>query len=276
MPMVGSDVCGFGDNTTETLCARWASLGAFYPFYRNHNSDMSIAQEFYRWPLSAASARKSIALRYRLLDYIYTALHRQHESGTPLLNPLFFKYPGDVNTFAIDTQFFYGDAILVSPVLKENSTAVEVYLPKDIFYEFHTGQMLRGQGQNVTLENIAFDDIPLHIRGGSIIPLREGGADTTTELRRQPFTLVVAPDERGEAAGRLYIDDGVSIEQKRGVVDVTMVYKRGKLRVRGKFGYPGEGQGLKVVGVTVLGKGRTGSECKDVDVDLVADFEVDV
>ena len=59
--MVGPDICGFAGNTTETLCARWATLGAFYPFMRNHAGDTSIDQEYYRWPLTTAAAKNAIA-----------------------------------------------------------------------------------------------------------------------------------------------------------------------------------------------------------------------
>ncbi|KAG0641407.1 glycosyl hydrolases family 31-domain-containing protein [Tuber brumale] len=287
IPMVGSDVCGFGGNTTETLCARWASLGAFNPFFRNHNGDTSIPQEFYLWPLVASSARKSIEIRYRLLDYIYTAMHHQSVDGTPLLNPLFFKYPKDTNTYKIDTQFIYGNALLVSPVIGENSTSVEVYLPKDTLYDFHTGKKIKGEGKNVTLTNIPFDEIPLHIIGGNILPFRSSSAHTTAELRTRPFTIVIAADERGEASGGLYIDDGVSIQQKA-IIDVTMEYKSGRLSIKGKFGFKGEtdGANVRVESVKVLGKKRENWERdgegaeevfeKKVCVELVGDVELEV
>ncbi|KAL1391006.1 glycosyl hydrolases family 31-domain-containing protein [Phyllosticta capitalensis] len=255
VPMVGSDVCGFNGNTTETLCARWATLGAFSPFYRNHNGDESIPQEFYRWPLVAEAARTAIDARYRLLDYWYTALHRQTVTGSPSINPLFFLYPEDVNTFAIDLQYFYGDSLLVSPVTEENSTNVSIYLPNDIFYDFWTGAPVNGTGSYVQLTEIPYTSIPLHIRGGSIIPLRVRSANTTADLRKQNFTLIVAPSLTGTATGSLYLDDGESIEQSA-TSEIQFNYDGRRLSTSGTFGY---NSGVVIEGVKVLGRGSAGS-----------------
>ncbi|KAF9016822.1 alpha-glucosidase [Hymenopellis radicata] len=236
IPMVGSDICGFGQDTTENLCARWAMLGAFYPFMRNHNIDTAISQEFYRWPVVAQAARNVLDIRYRLLDYIYTAFHQASVDGTPVLQPLWFQYPRDTNAYPIDLQFFYGDAILVSPVTEENSMSVSIYLPDDTFYDFATFMPVNGRGERTTLENVDFTEIPVYIRGGSIIPLRVRSAMTTTELRKQDFEVVVAIGKDGSARGSLYLDDGVSLVQERTSL-ITFTYAHNVLSVGGSFDY---------------------------------------
>jgi alpha-glucosidase len=238
VPMVGSDVCGFGDNTTETLCARWATLGAFNPFFRNHNIDTGISQEFYIWNLTTKAAKSAIDIRYRLLDYLYTGLHEAHVSGTPVLSPLFYSYPKDTATFGIDLQFFYGPSLLVSPVTEENTTSVKFYLPRDSWYEFPGLVTVQSKGEWVTKDNVDYDQIPLHIKGGSILPLRNESAMTTTELRTKPFEIVVAPSSQGTAEGALYLDDGETLNPAQSkTTQVTFEYKNKKLSVKGKFGY---------------------------------------
>ena len=237
VPMVGADVCGYAGNTTETLCARWAMLGAFYTFYRNHAANDAIDQEFYRWPIVASAARTAIKARYQLLDYIYTAMYAQSQNGTPVLHPMWFIYPQDSNTLAIDLQFFYGPSVLVSPVTEENSTSVSIYLPDDQFYDFFTYAPVRGRGAAITLSDVAFDVIPLHIRGGSILPMRINSANTTKFLREQDFELVVAPGLDGKASGSLYLDDGESLEQKA-ISNIHFEYESGTLSINGDFSYP--------------------------------------
>ncbi|KAG8827766.1 hypothetical protein FRC18_009840 [Serendipita sp. 400] len=250
VPEVGSDICGFGDNTTETLCARWATLGAFNPFYRNHNADAPIPQEFYRWPTVAQAARNAIDMRYRLLDYFYTAFHQAHLDGTPVLQPLWFQYPKDTNTYGIDMQFLFGEWILVSPVTQENVTSVSVYFPNDIFYDFKSYAIINGVGATVDLSNIDYTEIPVHIRGGVVLPLRVSSAYTTKQLRKKDFELVVAPDRSGKASGSLYIDDGVSITQaKTYTARYSYSGKQLKVSTKGLF----DVGGLKYRTVKILG-----------------------
>ncbi|KAJ7042059.1 alpha-glucosidase [Mycena alexandri] len=236
VPMVGADICGYSEDTTELLCARWAMLGAFYPFMRNHNADTSISQEFYRWPLTTQAAQNVLDIRYRLLDYFYTSFHQASLEGTTVVSPLWFKYPQDAATYPIDLQWFFGDSILVSPVTEENSTSVSIYLPKDIFYDFLTLEPIHGAGSQVQLTNISFTEIPVYIKGGAVLPLRAESTMTTTELRETDFEFIVAPGTDGTASGQLYIDDGVSVTQAK-QTEVAMSYKAGTLSVTGSFGF---------------------------------------
>ncbi|KAF2452397.1 putative alpha-glucosidase [Lineolata rhizophorae] len=250
VPMVGSDVCGFGNNATETLCARWAMLGAFYPFYRDHNQDNALPQEFYIWESVTEAAKKAIDVRYRLLDYFYTAMYDQSVDGSPSLLPMYFLYPGDANTFANALQFFYGPAMLVSPVTEENATSVEIYLPDDVFYDFYTHEVVQGAGASLNLTDVGFTDIPLHVRGGCVVPLRTESGMTTKEVRTKPFELLVAPGRDGVATGSLYLDDGDSIVQDA-TSYVEFAFANGCLTASGSFDYTAEG--AEIAKFTVLG-----------------------
>jgi alpha-glucosidase len=214
MRMVGSDVCGFNGDVQEAMCARWAVMATWQPFYRNQADISAPSQEFYRWESLANAARKAIRTRYRLLDYIYTAMERQSRDGSPAVSPIWFVYPGDEAAAAIQTQWFLSDALLVAPVVEDDGTRVDVYLPEDVYYDFWTGEKLAGEGNTFRVE-IGLEDIPVYIKGGSVVLLTVEAANTTAELRTKAFEVVVAPGSDGKAQGQLYLDDGGELHRGR-------------------------------------------------------------
>jgi alpha-glucosidase len=273
IPTVGADVCGFNLNTTETLCARWAVLGAWYPFYRNHADITANRQEFYLWPLVSDAARGAIKTRMQLIDYFYTQLHYQSVDGIPrTILPMFYVYPSDTKTLENELQFFFGPSLLVSPVTEENSTSVSFYLPKDTFYDFFTGEKVMGQGDIITRENVNYTEIPVHIRGGSIVPKRVDGANNTKLLRELDFELVIAPDADGHASGRLFLDDGESLVQT-GTSDISFEYgaANNTLTVGGTFGY---GTSNRFSKATVLGSTNGTARTVKLDKPMTGGFTV--
>ncbi|KAI6477351.1 hypothetical protein MCOR04_009721 [Pyricularia oryzae] len=254
MPVVGSDVCGFNGEAEERMCQRWTLAAAFQPFFRNHADLGSPHQEFYLWESVAATARKAIRARYRLLDLLYTGVRSQTASGEPVVRPIFYVYPDDSDAVAVETQWFLGPGaeVLISPVVEEGATRLDFYLPDDIFYDFWTLKKERGRGRVVAKENVGWDEIPVHIRGGRILPLREHGtANTTAELRKENFVIVVAPGLDGTAAGSLYLDDGDSVDPRDEVTEVAFSWDGTRFAASGKWGFDTE---LVVEEVLVLGQ----------------------
>ncbi|KAK4032344.1 glycosyl hydrolases family 31-domain-containing protein [Parachaetomium inaequale] len=252
MPMVGSDVCGFNGNAEELMCARWAMMGAFQPFFRNHADVSAPDQEFYRWEIVTEVAKKAIDVRYRLLDYLYTAIWRASEEGRAAVSPLWFHYPGDAATWGVQTQWFLGEGLLVSPVVDDNSQAVSYYLPKDVWYDFWTGERVVSTGEMKSVDGVGWGDIPVHIKGGTILLMRAKSANTTTELRKQNFVITIAPGVDGTAKGALYLDDGESLDVRDQKSQITFSWNGKALEASGTFGYATDAVVERVV---VLGDG---------------------
>lgn len=158
-------------------------------------------------------------------------------------------YPSDSATHDISAQFFYGPSLLVSPVTDADSTSVTFYLPNDIFYDLSTLKPVQGSGGTVTYSDVAFTDIPVHIRGGSIIPARVNSAKTTKALRDEDFELLVAPDKDGKATGTLYLDDGESLQQS-GTSEIEFNWDGKTISMDGTFGYSTKNG---VLSVTIMG-----------------------
>ena len=78
----------------------------------------TFVQELYLWESVADAGRHAIKMRYQLLPHLYTAFHQANEQGTPVAKPLWFAFPQDAATHAIDDQWLLGE-VLISPVLHQ-------------------------------------------------------------------------------------------------------------------------------------------------------------
>ncbi|CAO2603305.1 MGAM [Lemmus lemmus] len=211
IPMVGADICGFFQDTSEELCRRWMQLGAFYPFSRNHNGQGYKDQDpasFGGDSLLVTSSRHYLNIRYTLLPYLYTLLYRAHSRGDTVARPLLHEFYEDSNTWDIHQQFLWGPGLLITPVLDEGAVKVKAYVPDAVWYDYETGAQLTWRKQSVEME-LPGDKIGLHLRGGYIFPTQQPNT-TTTASRKNPFGLLVALDENKEARGELFWDDGES------------------------------------------------------------------
>ena len=211
VPMTGDDICGFFNDSWDELCARWMSLGSFFPFSRNHNHADYKSQEPYVFgknSLTYKSSKLALNMKYSLLRYYYTNLFKVSlgEKGS-FFKPLFFEYYSDLNTtLDMAESFMIGDSFIIYPIYKNETDDIEVYMPKDDWNIFPTGEIYKSKG-NWTGGKIKlsgeYNKIHIFMRGGKIFPYQNTFnkfIPNSKALNKEKTELYIIPDSETHIA----------------------------------------------------------------------------
>ncbi|MFW6219103.1 MAG: TIM-barrel domain-containing protein [Bacteroidota bacterium] len=190
----GPDIGGFGGNASPELFGHWMGLGTFYPFARAHTMKGSKNQEPWCFGEEVEEvSRMALERRYRLMPYLYTNFYNASNTGEPVMQPAFFADHINPRLREEQEAFLFGSDLYIVP-----NWAEEPRLPK-------------GNWRLVTLlenQKDVHEYLPeVRIRPGAIVPLGKV-IQNTTEYSIDKLTLLVNLNEKGEARGGLYHDDG--------------------------------------------------------------------
>ncbi len=212
---VGVDVGGFFDDCDGELLARFTELGAFQPFCRNHSAKGTARQEPWAFGEPYTSAcRDMLALRMRLLPYLYTLFEESHRTGAPILRALLYEHPDDPVTYTVDDQLLLGRDLMLAPITRPGVEHRHVYVPEGTWVHWFTGERIDGPAH--VLAHAPLGRPALYARANTPIPLWPAMPNTGAAAP-DPLTLriAVAP---GAAPGRawLYEDAGDGYAHEEG------------------------------------------------------------
>jgi len=181
----------------DTLYVRWTQFGVFTSHIRYHGSHK---REPWHHPPVAGIIRKWWQLRYQLIPYLLEQSKLSIQSGYPVLRALYLHHPGDKTCLHIDDQYYFGENMLVAPVMNPKGKR-DIYLPEGKWIHFFTGEIFDGKQWLKDVET-PLDEMPVFVKYGAHIPLYPESVNCTDEMDLNKTKYVVF-DKHNVIASRL-------------------------------------------------------------------------
>ncbi|HMD74810.1 MAG TPA: TIM-barrel domain-containing protein [Steroidobacteraceae bacterium] len=211
IPYISHDIGGFhGRKIDFDLYARWIEFGTFSPLLRMHSAHENPHEGNLRMPWvygsrGIALMRKYFTLRTQLLPYLYSYAWVAHRDSLPIMRPLYLQYPDLEAAYRHSDEYFFGEQLLVAPVLDASGNRT-IYLPPGQWIGFFDGR--RHEGASTMTTHYAVDQTPVFAREGALVP--EQAVSDYSDAK--PLDEVIL-NVFGSGNGRfeLYEDDGISL-----------------------------------------------------------------
>lgn len=213
------DIGGYHKGTEDNeLYTRFVQLGTFSPILKfGSEKGRYYKREPWKWGVKTYQIVKSyLNLRHRLIPYIYTESYNYHNSGLPLITPIYYKIPEMYDDDLYKNEYFFGSQLFVAPIVSKkdyvmNRVIHRILIPSGTWYDFVTGKKFPGGKRYVAF--FKDNEYPVFAKEGSIIPLgdNENINDTTPPNNLE---IQIFPGKSNNYT--LYEDDGLSDLYKQG------------------------------------------------------------
>ena len=167
IPWWNSDIGGFLSGDIESdyfkeLVVRWTQFGVFSPVMRLHGARNKTKGQVDKHPGIKESSggdneiwcfgeenyeilSNLVKLRERLKPYICKYMEITHETGEPIMRPMFFDYYEDEVCYTLEDQYMFGRDILFAPITRQGVTERRVYLPKGEWIDVNSRETYTGE-----------------------------------------------------------------------------------------------------------------------------------
>ncbi|KAI1372193.1 glycoside hydrolase family 31 protein [Hypoxylon crocopeplum] len=211
----GHDIGGFeGPQPTPELLVRWIQLGIHSPrfainCYKTNNNDNLIGEviEPWQYPSVEPVVREAIKRRYELVPYTYSLMLKSHREAIPSQRWTGWGYESDPTVwtkelFKGDTQYWFGDSLLVAGVYEPGVSSARVYLPDKSgndqgFLNLSAPYQFLEAGKWHEISSTWHSSIPVLARIGSAVPTGKTKPTTCVAEDDAEFPGMEKDDYRG-------------------------------------------------------------------------------
>ena len=208
------DIGGYKFGTEdEELYRRYVQLGTFSPIFRFSGQEgRYYKREPWKWEVKTLKIVSDYCkLRHRLIPYLYSEAYKYHQSGSPLIMPLYYTYPKIYDEPLYKNEYYFGTELFVSPITSMEDEVMKrsvehIFLPSGTWYDFKTGKKFPGGKRYVVFYKD--EDYPVFAKSGSIIPMAFLPENRNVTDSPENLEIQIFPGRSNSYI--LYEDDGYS------------------------------------------------------------------
>lgn len=170
----------------DDIYVRWTQFGVFSSHMRYHGSHK---REPWYYPNISHIIKDWWHLRYKLIPYLVEQGKKTAETGYPVLRALWIHHFNDKTCRHIDDQYYFGDDILVAPVMNSENKR-DIYLPEGKWIGFFDGKTYKGNQwyKNVV---VALEEMPVFVKYGAEIPIYPENVNSTDDMDMSKVVRVI-------------------------------------------------------------------------------------